>query len=71
MTCPIVTTTGGRIRGTVEHGVHVFRGIPYAEPPVGGGGSGRRCGAPRGPACSTPLGSASATCRTTTRWRPS
>ena len=35
MNVPIVTTTGGRIRGTVEHGVHVFRGIPYAEPPVG------------------------------------
>ena len=31
----IVTTTRGAVRGTVENGIHVFRGIPYAEPPVG------------------------------------
>jgi carboxylesterase type B len=31
----VVTTTRGAVRGTVENGIHVFRGVPYAEPPVG------------------------------------
>ena len=30
-----VETSGGRVEGTVKHGVHQFRGIPYAAPPVG------------------------------------
>ena len=34
-TRPIVDTTQGKVRGTVEDGCAVFRGIPYAEPPVG------------------------------------
>ena len=34
-TSPIVETTQGRVRGTMEDGIAVFRGIPYAEPPVG------------------------------------
>jgi para-nitrobenzyl esterase len=29
------TTTSGLLQGTLEDGVAVFRGIPYAQPPVG------------------------------------
>ena len=32
---PEVRTTAGRVRGRVDNGVAVFRGIPFAEPPVG------------------------------------
>src|SRR5262249_34694970 len=32
---PEVLTTSGRVRGLVEHGNSVFRGIPYAQPPLG------------------------------------
>jgi para-nitrobenzyl esterase len=32
---PEVATTSGRVRGRVEHGNAVFRGIPYARPPLG------------------------------------
>ncbi|MFE6485450.1 carboxylesterase/lipase family protein [Streptomyces sp. NPDC057757] len=32
---PEVRTTAGAVRGTREAGVAVFRGIPFAEPPVG------------------------------------
>jgi para-nitrobenzyl esterase len=35
MTEPIATTTSGQVRGLVRDGVHVFRSIPYAAPPVG------------------------------------
>jgi para-nitrobenzyl esterase len=31
----IVETTEGRLRGTAEGGARVFRGVPYAAPPVG------------------------------------
>ena len=31
----IIETTLGRIQGSSEDGLHVFRGIPYAAPPVG------------------------------------
>ncbi|MGW2703224.1 carboxylesterase/lipase family protein [Streptomyces sp. NPDC001340] len=32
---PVVTTPHGAVRGRYEHGVAVFRGIPYAAPPFG------------------------------------
>ncbi len=32
---PEVRTTTGRVRGSIEKGVAVFRGIPFAKPPVG------------------------------------
>ncbi len=32
---PEVRTTAGRIRGSVEDGIAVFRGIPFAKPPLG------------------------------------
>ena len=32
---PIVDTSQGRVRGTVEQGCFIFRGIPYAEPHIG------------------------------------
>ena len=33
---PEVRTAAGALRGRLEAGVAVFRGIPFAEPPVGG-----------------------------------
>jgi para-nitrobenzyl esterase len=35
MATTTITTTYGPLRGTLEDGVTVFRGIPYARPPVG------------------------------------
>ena len=32
---PVATTEGGVLSGVLEHGVFIFRGIPYAAPPVG------------------------------------
>ena len=31
----LASTTAGKVEGRVENGIHVFRGIPFAEPPVG------------------------------------
>ncbi|MDX6340717.1 MAG: para-nitrobenzyl esterase [Trebonia sp.] len=42
---PEVSTTSGRVRGRVEHGNAVFRGIPFAQPPLGN----RRFQAPERP----------------------
>ena len=54
MTDPIATTTSGDVRGITRDGVHVFRSIPFAAPPVGT----RRFRPPqpasRGPTCATP-----------------
>ncbi len=35
MTEPIATTTAGQVRGITRDGIHVFRSVPYAAPPVG------------------------------------
>ena len=35
VTEPVVSTAAGQVRGQAEHGVAVFRGIPFAQPPVG------------------------------------
>jgi para-nitrobenzyl esterase len=32
---PVVQTRAGQVRGSVENGAAVFRGIPFAKPPVG------------------------------------
>ncbi len=32
---PLVKTTAGAVRGTRDGGIEIFRGIPYAAPPVG------------------------------------
>ena len=32
-----VTVEGGAISGTTSNGVRVFKGIPYAAPPIGSG----------------------------------
>src|SRR5215467_447840 len=42
---PEVYTTAGRVRGRTENGMTVFRGIPFAKPPIGA----RRFRAPEPP----------------------
>jgi para-nitrobenzyl esterase len=32
---PVVSTSAGRVRGRIEEGMAVFRGIPFAKPPIG------------------------------------
>ncbi|GDY72013.1 hypothetical protein SAV31267_014980 [Streptomyces avermitilis] len=32
---PVVPTAAGTVRGRLEGGLAVFRGVPFAEPPVG------------------------------------
>ena len=31
----VVATTGGKVEGSYEDNLYVFKGIPYAAPPVG------------------------------------
>ncbi|WP_227982102.1 carboxylesterase/lipase family protein [Nocardia spumae] len=31
----VVATASGRVRGRVDAGIHAFRGVPYAAPPIG------------------------------------
>lgn len=35
MSRPVAETASGRVRGTVEDGIDVYKGIPYAAPPFG------------------------------------
>jgi para-nitrobenzyl esterase len=42
----VVSTSAGRVRGRIEKGIAVFRGIPFAAPPIGP----RRFQAPESPA---------------------
>ena len=61
----IVKTPAGALRGTVEDGLHVFRGVPYAAPPVGElrwratqphpGWEGTRDATRHGPVCPQPV----------------
>jgi len=63
---PVVDAPAGRVRGTSEGDVRVFRGIPYAAPPVGNlrwrapvrlpRWSGERAAIGFGPACVQPQG---------------
>jgi para-nitrobenzyl esterase len=63
---PLVRPAAGALRGTAEEGLHIFRGIPYAEPPVGprrwkapvpkARWSGVRDATSFGPACFQPAG---------------
>ena len=53
----LASTTAGKVEGRVENGIHVFRGIPFAEPPVGSLRLRRRSPGNPGPACSTPRAS--------------
>ena len=32
---PVIAAPAGQVRGTLQDGVRVFRGLPYAQPPVG------------------------------------
>ena len=51
---PTAVTTSGSVRGKVRDRVNVFRGIPFAAPPVGASSdSGRRRSRSRGTGCST------------------
>lgn len=55
---PVVCTTGGRVRGLLRDGAHVFHAIPYAAPPVGAARFAAPGPAPSGTASATPPGPA-------------
>ncbi len=31
----VIETKSGKIQGYIDNGIHVFKGIPYTEPPIG------------------------------------
>ena len=31
----IIEIKSGKVQGYIEDGIHIFKGIPYAEPPIG------------------------------------
>lgn len=35
LSTPLVNTRQGTLSGTTEQGIHIWRGIPFAAPPVG------------------------------------
>jgi para-nitrobenzyl esterase len=55
---PLVKTRQGTLSGTAEENMHIWRGIPYAAPPVGDLAGARRSLPPAGRACARPRFSA-------------
>ena len=50
----VVNIRQGKLRGSIDDGVKVFKGIPYASPPLAPIGCGRQCHSSPGEACEMP-----------------